>query len=303
MKASGGGGGIGMRRVDGPDTVRATAQATQSMAERSFGDGTIYLERFVARARHVEVQVFGLGDGRAVHLFERECSIQRRFQKIVEESPSPGVSEDVRTRMCAAAASLARSVSYRSAGTIEFVLDDDTGAFFFLEMNTRIQVEHPVTEAVTGLDLVGLQLRLARGEDLSGLIAAPAASSGHAIECRICAEDPSRMFLPCPGTLTELRLPSGAGIRVDSGVRAGDAITPHYDSMIAKLIAHAPTRTAAIERMAGALAATRIAGIATNLNFLANIVAHPAFQAGRTLTSFIETHRADLVPAQSKGAA
>jgi 3-methylcrotonyl-CoA carboxylase alpha subunit len=295
VKAVAGGGGIGMRLVAKPDDLRAAVESLQSMAQRAFGDGTAYLERYVAAARHVEVQVFGLGDGRAAHLFERECSIQRRFQKILEESPSPGIGRDARTAMQIAAQALAAAVSYRSAGTIEFVVDDEAKEFFFLEMNTRIQVEHPVTEMVAGRDLVQLQLKLARGEDcaplLDGLVA-----RGHAIECRLCAENPERMFLPSPGRISRLALPEGPALRIDTGVRDGDTVSAFYDSLLAKVIVHAPDRAAAIKAMRAALSAITIEGITTNLPFLVRLLDHPAFIDGRTLTGFIETHRATLFP-------
>jgi 3-methylcrotonyl-CoA carboxylase alpha subunit len=295
VKAVAGGGGIGMRLVARPEDLRAAVESLQSMAQRAFGDGTAYLERYVAAARHVEVQVFGLGDGRAAHLFERECSVQRRFQKILEESPSPGITRDARTAMQMAAQALAAAVSYRSAGTIEFVVDDDTKEFFFLEMNTRIQVEHPVTEMVAGRDLVQLQLRLARGEDcaplLDGLVA-----RGHAIECRLCAENPERMFLPSPGRISRLSLPEGPDLRIDTGVREGDTVSAFYDSLLAKVIVHAADRNAAIEAMRAALSAITIEGITTTLPFLIRLLDHPALIDGRTLTGFIETHRATLFP-------
>jgi 3-methylcrotonyl-CoA carboxylase alpha subunit len=300
VKAASGGGGIGMRLVESGVELREVAEATQRMAQRAFGNGTIFLERFIRRARHVEVQVFGLGEGRATHLFERECSVQRRFQKVLEESPSPGISQQLRDAMTGASAALARAVSYRGAGTVEFIVDADRQEFYFLEMNTRIQVEHPVTEAVTGLDLVALQIRLAtclaRGEQpQDDLLCSGLQRSGHAIEVRICAEDPARMFLPSPGLITRLRFPAmDDGLRLDSGVREGDRLSPFYDSMIAKLISHAATREAAIDRLHAALAATEIGGIATNLNFLRRVLVHPAFRAGETLTSFIETHRTEL---------
>ena len=295
VKAVAGGGGIGMKLVAKSSELRPAVEALQSMAARAFGDGTAYLERYVAAARHVEVQVFGLGDGRAAHLFERECSVQRRFQKILEESPSPGISPETRAAMCAAAQALTARIGYRSAGTMEFVVDDETGAFFFLEMNTRIQVEHPVTEMITGLDLVQLQLRLADGEDV-----APALEyvkpRGHAIECRLCAEDPERMFLPSPGKITRLVWPSGSGLRIDGGVREGDTVTAFYDSLIAKIIVHAGDRTAAIAAMRSALAGIIIEGIITNLDFLRRLLEHPAFIAGATTTGFIDMHRATLFP-------
>jgi 3-methylcrotonyl-CoA carboxylase alpha subunit len=295
VKASAGGGGIGMRVVDAPGDLRKVAESTQGMAARSFGDGALFLERYVRNARHVEVQVFGFGDGRAIHLFERECSVQRRFQKIVEESPSPGISAATRARMTAAAVALAEAVRYRGAGTMEFVVDADSEAFFFLEMNTRIQVEHPVTEAVTGLDLVALQLRLAAGEDLS-LRQEDIRQQGHAIECRLYAENPAKMFLPQPGTLARLVLPEGMdGIRVDTGVRQGDTVTPFYDPMIAKIIAHGPDRAAAIDRMLAALERVEVEGLVANAPFLARVIGHPAFRKGRTTTSFVDTHKAALI--------
>jgi acetyl-CoA carboxylase biotin carboxylase subunit len=294
VKASAGGGGIGMRLVESMDQLRKTVEATQGLAARSFGDGTVFLERYVRHARHVEMQVFGFGDGRAIHCFERECSIQRRFQKVVEESPSPALSPERRAAMAGAAVALAQQVRYRSAGTIEFVLDDDSGEFFFLEMNTRIQVEHPVTELVTGLDLVAMQLRLAMGQDIA-IAQDSVQQGGHAIEVRICAENPAKMFLPSPGRIARLVLPHGDGVRVDTGVREGDSVTPYYDSMLAKLIVHAPTRPEAIARMLTALAATEIEGIATNIAFLRRVIDHAAFRAGHTLTSFVDTHKADLI--------
>jgi 3-methylcrotonyl-CoA carboxylase alpha subunit len=293
VKAVAGGGGIGMRLVTKPADLRIAVESLQSMAARAFGDGTAYLERYVAAARHVEVQVFGLGDGRAVHLFERECSVQRRFQKILEESPSPGISAETRSAMHAAAQALTAAVGYRSAGTIEFVVDDDTGSFYFLEMNTRIQVEHPVTEMVTGLDLVQWQLRLVRGEDCAPLLDGVTAQ-GHAIECRLCAENPEKMFLPSPGKITRLVLPDGP--RIDIGVREGDTVSAFYDSLLAKIIVHGTTRTEAIAAMRAALAGIIIEGITTNLAFLIRLLDHPAFVAGKTLTGFIETHRASLFP-------
>ena len=296
VKASAGGGGIGMRLVERMDDLRKTVEATQGLAARSFGDGTVFLERYVRNARHVEMQVFGFGDGHAVHCFERECSIQRRFQKMIEESPSPGLLPEARAAMSHAAVALARQERYRSAGTIEFVLDDDSGAFYFLEMNTRIQVEHPVTEMLTGLDLVGMQLRLAMGEHVgAGLTQDHITRHGHAIEVRICAENPAKMFLPSPGRITRLVLPEGEGVRVDTGVREGDTVTPHYDSMIAKLIVHGPDREAAIARMGAALDGTVVEGITTNIAFLRRVMNHEAFRLGRTLTSFVDVHRADLI--------
>jgi 3-methylcrotonyl-CoA carboxylase alpha subunit len=297
VKASAGGGGIGMRLVESPADLRKTVAATQGLAERAFADGTVFLEHYVRHARHVEMQIFGFGDGHAVHCFERECSIQRRFQKLVEESPSPGLPDAARAAMAHACVALARQERYRSAGTIEFVLDDDSGDFYFLEMNTRIQVEHPVTELLTGLDLVALQLRLAMGEPLSRTLTQDEVRRhGHAIEVRVCAENPARQFLPSPGRIARLRFPAAdAGVRVETGVREGDVVTSYYDSMIAKLIVHAPDRDAAIARMLAALDATAIEGITTNIAFLRRVVDHAAFRSGRTLTSFVDTHKAELL--------
>jgi 3-methylcrotonyl-CoA carboxylase alpha subunit len=296
VKAAAGGGGIGMRLVEKPDQLRPVVEATQGMAARAFGDGTVYLERYIANARHVEIQIFGFGDGRAVHLFERECSIQRRFQKIVEESPSPGLTRETRARMAEAAAALAKSERYRSAGTVEFVVDNDSGEFYFLEMNTRIQVEHPVTEMITGIDLVDMQIRLARGDSLSKLTQDDVQTNGHAIECRVYAENPAKMFLPSPGALARLRFPAARdGVRVDSGVREGDVITPFYDPMIAKLIVHGADRRSAIDGLAAALEQTHIEGSATNVGFLGKVIRHPAFLSGATTTSFVDHHRAELL--------
>ncbi len=295
VKASAGGGGIGMRLVEGPGDLEKVVTATQGMAARSFGDGTVFLERFVRRARHIEIQVFGLGDGHAVHLFERECSIQRRFQKIVEESPAPGLPKATRQAMAAAAVRLAAQERYRGAGTIEFVVDGESGEYFFLEMNTRIQVEHPVTEMITGTDLVGLQLRLAVGEHLA-LEQDEISVSGHAIECRLYAENPAKMFLPQPGTLTTLVFPeAGPEVRIESGVREGDTITPFYDPMIAKIVCHGATREAAIAKSLETLRGIELAGIVTNLDFLIRTLDHAAFRAGDCHTGFVEQHKADLI--------
>lgn len=295
VKAAAGGGGIGMRRVDGPDDLERVAEAARSMARRAFGDDGIYLERLVAPARHVEVQVFGFGDGRAVHLFERECSAQRRFQKIVEEAPAPGLDDGARRALAEAALALARAVRYRGAGTVEFAVDADA-RFYFLEMNTRIQVEHPVTEMLTGVDLVAAQIRLARGDSLAELRQERIARSGHAIECRIYAERPEKRFLPSPGRIAALRWPAAArGLRIDAGAREGDAITPHYDPLVAKLVTHGASREEARLRMERALAGTRIGGLRTNLEFLGRLVAHPAFRAAAISTGFVEENLSALI--------
>src|SRR5207248_6510614 len=250
--------------------------------QASFGAAAVYLERFVPRARHIEVQLFGDGAGGVTVLGERDCSAQRRHQKVIEETPAPGLSDDLRARAHEAAARLARSVAYRSAGTVEFVLDADRGELSFLEMNTRLQVEHPVTEAAHGVDLVEWMVRLAGG-DASFLTGAPPAPSGHAIEVRVYAEDPANDFRPSGGLLTEVRWP-GAGVRCDTWIEAGIEVSAHYDPMLAKLITHGATREEARQRMAAAVAATRIAGIETNLEYLGELLATPAFREGRVLT-------------------
>jgi 3-methylcrotonyl-CoA carboxylase alpha subunit len=298
VKASAGGGGIGMRGVDKPEDLAKTVEATQALAEKSFGDGTIYLERLVTKARHVEIQVFGFGDGRAVHMYERECSVQRRFQKIVEETPSPGITGETRAAMAEAAVALVKQERYRGAGTIEFVVDDDSGAYYFLEMNTRIQVEHPVTEMTTGLDLVALQIRLARGDDLSPLTQESIRPRGHSLECRLYAENPAMNFLPSPGPLKRFQLPNGIdGLRIDTGVREGDQITFHYDPMIAKIVSHGRDRNEAIARMLTALSGVQVEGVKTNAAFLAHVIDHPAFRAGDTHTGFVAEHGAALTKA------
>jgi 3-methylcrotonyl-CoA carboxylase alpha subunit len=295
VKASAGGGGIGMRRVDKPEDLEKTVEATQALAEKSFGDGTIYLERLVAKARHIEIQVFGFGDGRAVHMYERECSVQRRFQKIIEETPSPGIAAETRAAMADAAVALVRQERYRGAGTIEFVVDAESGAYYFLEMNTRIQVEHPVTEMTTGLDLVGLQIRLARGDDLSALTQESIRPRGHSIECRLYAENPAMNFLPSPGPLKRFQLPNAVdGLRIDTGVREGDQITFHYDPMIAKIVDHGHDRNEAIARMLAALGGVQVEGVKTNAAFLSRVIDHPAFRAGETHTGFVAEHGAAL---------
>jgi 3-methylcrotonyl-CoA carboxylase alpha subunit len=297
VKAAAGGGGIGMRRVDEPAKLVETVKATQSLAERAFGDGSIYLERFIEPARHIEIQVFGFGDGRAVHLFERECSIQRRFQKVIEESPAPGLLDETRQAMGRAAVALASQERYRGAGTIEFVVDAE-GRFYFLEMNTRIQVEHPVTEMITGRDLVALQIRLAQGDRLAALTQESIERSGHAIECRIYAENPAKNFLPSPGPLKVLAPPPlSDALRLDTGFREGDTITFHYDPMICKLIAHGGSREEAMERLDAGLGAFRIEGVTTNIPFLRRVLAHPEFRAGRSSTRFVETHLPELIAA------
>jgi len=295
VKAAGGGGGIGMRRVDWPEDLVGVVESTQAMAARAFGNPTVYLERYVPTARHIEVQVFGFGDGRAVHLYERECSIQRRFQKVIEEGPSPALDAATRESMTTAAVALAASQNYAGAGTVEFIFDQDTGDFYFLEMNTRIQVEHAVSEMITGLDLVRMQLRLAGGERFDGFGQDSVASEGHAIELRLYAENPAKNFMPSPGKLSRAVFPEGSGFRVDTGFEEGDTITPHYDPLVAKLIVHGADREQAIARGREMLQQTRVEGPFTNLFLLRAVLDHPAFVAGRTFTSFLDIHKQDLL--------
>lgn len=297
VKAAAGGGGIGMRRVDSPDKLAETVTATQSMAAKSFGDASVFLERFVPKARHVEIQVFGFGNGAAVHLFERDCSLQRRFQKVIEESPAPGLPTEVRREMEEAAVRLVRAVRYGGAGTVEFIVDAQTFSFYFLEMNTRIQVEHPVTEMITGRDLVAMQLDFARGA-LSGLDQDEMTCQGHVIESRLYAENPAKMFMPSPGTLETFAGPSGLQhVRIDSGYRSGDAVTPYYDPMLAKVIAWGADRDEARERLIDTLNAFRIEGVKTNRDFLIACLGDVDFAKGDVHTSFIENRRAHLVTA------
>ncbi|MEO9228455.1 MAG: biotin carboxylase N-terminal domain-containing protein [Devosia sp.] len=288
VKAAAGGGGIGMRIVKGAGELVASVRATAGMAQKAFGNGSVYLERLVERARHVEVQVFGFGDGTAIHLFDRDCSLQRRHQKVVEEARAPLIIDAIRAKMEQAAVALAASCCYEGAGTIEFLYDTVAQEFFFLEMNTRIQVEHPVTEMVTGVDLVGAQLRLAMGEQLNSELAQHhIVAKGHSVEARIYAGNPAKNFLPSPGTLKELFVPQVHGIRIETGYREGNVVTPFYDPMIMKVISYDQTRLAAIDRLRTALASIRIAGIAHNLPYLEAVLTHDAFRAGDIHTGFL----------------
>ena len=288
VKAAFGGGGRGMRLVAGPEELAEAVSSARREAASAFGDGTVFLERFVTDPRHVEVQILGDAHGDVVHLFERECSIQRRYQKIVEECPSPAVDDDLRDALTAAAVSAGWAVGYTGAGTVEFVLDRD-GGFYFLEMNTRLQVEHPVTEEVTGLDLVELQLRMAEGEPLPPE-AREAAISGHAIEVRLYAEDVPAGFVPATGPLHRFRIPAAPGIRVDTGFRDGSVVSPHYDAMLAKVIAHGRTRADAARRLARALGHAEIHGLTTNRDLLVAILREPDFLAGATDTGYLTGH-------------
>jgi len=296
VKASAGGGGIGMRLVESEEALNQTVESTQQMAQRTFGDGTIFMERYVAKARHIEIQVFGFGEGRAIHLYERECSIQRRFQKIIEEAPAPGIPQSIKDDMAAAAVRLTQQQNYLGAGTIEFILDADSFEFFFLEMNTRIQVEHPVTEMTTNTDLVSMQIQLAFGEDLSHITQASITQQGHAIEARIYAEDPARMFLPCPGVISHFHIDTqNQDVRLDTGIRSGDKVTAYYDPMIAKLICFGAERKSAIETLHSSLQECSLVGIKNNIEFLINTLNHTEFMAGKPFTGFIDTYKSDLI--------
>ncbi len=295
IKPSAGGGGKGMKIVPSAEEFSAGLDSAKREAAASFGDDRVLLEKYLVQPRHVEVQVFGDSRGNVVHLFDRDCSIQRRHQKIIEEAPAPGLSDELRRAMRAAAINAARSVAYTGAGTIEFLVTPADGAFYFLEMNTRLQVEHPVTEMVTGLDLVAWQIRVAEGAPLP-LAQVEIAATGHAIEARICAEDPARDFLPQPGTLERVDFPADSpDLRIDSGVGVGDTISIHYDPLIAKLIVHGEDRASALRRLHHALGETRIVGVATNLAFLRDILAHEAYAKAALDTGFIDRHKEALV--------
>jgi acetyl-CoA carboxylase, biotin carboxylase subunit len=289
VKAAAGGGGMGMAVVTEPGTLQTEYEKVRAFAERMFGDGSVLIERYFPRVRHVEVQILGLADGRVVALGERECSVQRRNQKLVEESPSPAVSPSLRDRLLAAAVRAGEAVGYRNAGTVECLLDVATGEFFFLEMNTRLQVEHPVTELVYGVDLVEEQLRVASGLS-PAFDPAALAPRGHAIEMRVNAEDPKR-FLPGPGAITVWAEPSGEGVRVDAGYRAGNTVTPFYDSLLAKLIVFGPDRAAALERARAAVAGFEVAGPKCNLPFFAELLEHPEFVSGEYDTGIVSRMR------------
>ena len=299
IKAVAGGGGKGMRRVDAAKDFQAALEGAQREAQSSFDDARVLIEKYVMRPRHIEMQVFADTHGNAVHLFERDCSLQRRHQKVIEEATAPGMPEAMRAAMGEAAVKAAKAVGYVGAGTIEFIADASEGLkadrFWFMEMNTRLQVEHPVTEGITGFDLVEWQLHVAAGKKLSAA-QKDIHAKGHAIEARLYAEDPAKGFLPSIGTLEHLRLPQGENIRVDTGVREGDAVSPFYDPMIAKVIAWDETRQGAAAKLADALSQTQIAGVATNNAFLIRALRHPAFVSGDIDTGFIARHEADLIP-------
>jgi len=289
IKAAAGGGGKGMRVATDEDDFARHFQLARSEALAAFGNDAVYLEKYLERPRHIEIQVMGDQAGRVAHLNERDCSVQRRHQKLIEEGPSPALTPALRERMGGDAVSLAARIGYVGAGTIEFLLNED-GQYYFMEMNTRIQVEHPVTEMITGVDLVKEQIRVAAGEPLSvpegGL-----APRGHSIECRVNAEDPAQNFQPCPGRITTFHPPGGPGVRVDTHIYAGYTVPPYYDSLLAKVIVHGNDRAEALARMHQALDGFIIEGVTTTIPFLGRVILHPAFQAGRVDTKFLERER------------
>ena len=295
VKAAAGGGGRGMRVVNEPERLAADMEVASREAQAAFGDGRVFLERYVANPRHVEIQVLADGSGHTIHLGERECSIQRRHQKIIEETPSPALTPELRRRMGAAAVAVARKAGYVNAGTVEFLLDPRTSEFYFLEMNARLQVEHPITEAVLGLDMVEWQLRIAAGEPLA-LQQEDVQPRGHAIECRIYAEDPYHDFVPSTGPLLRWRPPSGPGLRLDSGVAQGQEVSTYYDPMLAKLIAWAPDRDLSLRRMDVALSQFLILGVITNIPLLRAVLGHTQFQRGEYDTGFLEWNPAVTEP-------
>ncbi len=297
IKAAAGGGGKGMSVVRSPDELLERSRIAASEAARYFADGRIYAERYIKRPRHIEVQILGDGRGGAIHMFERECSVQRRFQKVIEECPAPRLAPALRLEICEAGVRLARAARYRNAGTIEFMLAPDD-EFYFLEMNTRLQVEHPVTEMVTGVDLVRRQIEIAA--DAGSLLRQDVRVDGHAIECRICAENPERDFMPETGRVAALELPSGPGLRFENGLVVGQTISSDFDPMLAKLIVHGADRSEAIKRMAAALSQLTILGVTTNIDYLGRLVRLSAFARGDLHTGFISEHADELMPASSE---
>lgn len=291
IKASAGGGGKGMRVCDSRDKLKDMFNAAKAEAKNAFGNDEVYLEKYLARPRHVEMQVLADNHGHAMHLCERDCSIQRRHQKLLEEAPSPALTQDIRKKMGEIAIKAVRAVDYKNAGTIEFLLDED-GSFYFMEMNTRVQVEHPVSEQITGSDIIKEQIRIAAGEEISICDKAPISPLAHAIEFRINAEDPAENFRPCPGLITRFDLPGGPGVRVDTHIRAGDMVPPTYDSLIAKLIVWGANRDEAIARGKRALNEFVVEGIATTIPFHRKVLENEAFKQGLVYTDFIETQMA-----------
>jgi len=297
IKASAGGGGKGMRVVRVESVIDEAVEAARREAEKAFGDGSLLLEKYVEGARHVEVQILGDACGNLVHLFERDCSLQRRHQKVIEESPSPAVNDELRRKIGDTAVNIGRAIGYTNAGTVEFILSTSgprSGEFYFIEVNTRLQVEHPVTEMITGLDLVRLQIEIAEGRPLP-FAQADLKTEGHAIEARLYAEDPASDFLPSTGKILDLRLPALEGLRIDSGIESGIAVGIHYDPMLAKLIARGESRDAAIRKLAYALRQSSIQGLRTNRDFLIRLLDHQEFKQGRAHTGFIAEHLAELI--------
>jgi propionyl-CoA carboxylase alpha chain/3-methylcrotonyl-CoA carboxylase alpha subunit/acetyl-CoA/propionyl-CoA carboxylase biotin carboxyl carrier protein len=301
IKASAGGGGKGMQIVRDAAQLRPAIERARSEATRFFADGRLYAERYLDRPRHIEVQVLADAHGRCIHLYERECSIQRRFQKLIEETPAPNLSPALREALCREAVIIASAAGYRGAGTVEFILAPD-GSYSFLEMNTRLQVEHPVTELVTGIDLVEQQVRIAAGEPLP-FPREGVTSRGHALECRICAEVPEQGFVPATGMVRLLREPTGEGIRFDAGIAEGSVVRPIFDPMLAKLIAHGSDREQAIARLQRALGELVLLGVACNADYLARVVGHPAFRAGELHTAFLSDHELALAPLDDEAGA
>lgn len=297
VKAAAGGGGKGMRVVHAPEELGEAIAAAKREAQHAFGDSQLILERYIPRAHHVEFQVLADQYGHTLHLFERECSLQRRHQKIIEETPSPILDPTLRAEMGAAAVAAAEAVGYQNAGTVEFIVDPEQSKFYFLEMNTRLQVEHPITEMVTGLDLVQLQIQIASGKALP-FTQEQIFARGHAIECRLYAEDPANHFLPATGRLLNFIEPAGPGVRVDSGFTSGDEVTIHYDPLLAKLIVYAADRNSAIRRMQAALRQTVLLGITSNWQFLQDVLAHPDFEQGKVYTTWVEERLGDWQPPQ-----
>jgi acetyl-CoA carboxylase biotin carboxylase subunit len=295
LKAAAGGGGRGIRTVRRPEELRGAVQTAAAEAEAAFGDGTLYVERYVAHARHVEVQVFGDREGGVIHVGDRDCSLQRRFQKVVEEAPATLVPRAVRQTILAAAVTLAEHIGYENAGTVEFIYDEDRREFHFLEMNTRIQVEHPVTEEITGIDLVQLQLRVAAGEPL-GMTQSEVRLAGHAIECRITAEQPAAGFRPSPGLITRWEQPDGPGVRLDTHCYTGYRVPPFYDSLLGKLITSGSDRQEAVARMRDALDDFRVEGVDTTIAFLADLLSHPEYRDGCVDTRWVEEQTSFLRP-------
>ena len=288
LKAAAGGGGKGMKAVHRPEEMETVFREASAEARAAFGDDRLYMERFISNARHIEVQILSDCYSHCVHLFERDCSLQRRYQKVIEEAPSTAISEELKEQMCNSAVLIAQSIGYETAGTVEFVLDQDEKRFYFLEMNTRIQVEHPVTEMVTGVDLVAEQIRMAAGERLE-LYQDDIQVTGHAMECRINAECPDDNFRPSPGRIVKWEVPEGKGIRVDTHCFEKYFVPPYYDSLLAKLIVIGETREDAISKMTHALSNFHVTGIDTNIKFLSAIMNHPDFRSGQTNTRWLET--------------